>query len=675
MSRWLCGSWSLGVFLLTACASDGALAPLVSLDPENFDLRCDPCEDVYRFTNGGWLERNPIPADRGSWGTFGELSTRNELLLRQIVEDLAATPQAPGSTAQKLGDAWCSCMDELRAAAEGGQALQPFLARLTALESGADVWREVALLHADGFSPLFHLYSDQDAGDATHMLLQWRQGGLGLPDRDDYTKTDEASVALRAAYVAHVTRMLVLVGQDEASAAADAQTILALETQLAAASLGRVEQRDPHAIYHKLPVPEAAAASGLDLPLLLATVGALDVGQVNVQQPGYFTELSRLLDQVPPSTWAAYLRAHVARSLAPALSPEFVDEDFAWQGRVLAGNPEQQPRWRRCLQFVDGALGQALGEQFVARAFSPEAKRRADAMVADLRATFRERLEALDWMSAETKARALAKLDAFRVKIGYPDRWRDYSALRMDRGSHAANLLRANVFELDRQLGMAGQPVDRDDWLMGPHEVNAYYNPGLNEIVFPAGILQPPFFGEHQDDASNYGSMGAVIGHEITHGFDDEGSQYDGDGNLSNWWTPEDRAEFERRADVVRRQYDAYEALPGLHVNGSLTLGENLADLGGITIAYHAWLRSQQGKLPAQEIDGLSGPQRVFLAWAQGWRGSYRPEALRVRVTTNPHSPGNFRALGPLSNLPEFFEAFGCEPGDAMVREELARVW
>jgi len=663
-------------------AHDGtaaAIAPARSLDPANFDRSCSPCADAYQFTSGAWLVANPVPPEYSSWTVFREVAERNNLVLKQILEEAVANEGAPkGSITQLVGDYYCSCMDEARAEAEGIAPLAPEFARIAAVTDAAGLQELLAHQHAQGNGQLFAFFADQDAGDATQVIAQAYQGGLGLPDRDYYTRDDERSVKLREEYLAHVTRMFGLLGEDGPTAAAHAADVMQIETRLAQASLTNVELRDPQASYHRMSLAEAAAATpGFDWALFLQRVGAGPVSVINVAQPEFFKEAGTMLGEVPLDQWKTYLRWHLAHDYAPVLSDAFVNENFAFFGTTLTGQQELQPRWKRCLQRTDRALGEALGQAYVATTFTPKAKAKASEMVANLQAAFRDRLNAATWMSEDTRRQALQKLESFTPKIGYPDTWRDYSSLTTDRGSFALNVQRADAFEFRRSMAKIGKPVDRGEWGMSPPTVNAYYNPALNEIVFPAGILQPPYFGEAQDDAVNYGAMGAVIGHEMTHGFDDQGSQYDAQGNLRDWWTEADRAEFMRRAGVVEQQFNDYVAIDDLHVNGALTLGENIADLGGLTIAYEAYLKSLQGKPEPPPIDGFTHQQRFFLAWAQAWRTNMKPEALRLMVNTNPHSPGRFRAIGPLSNMPAFFEAFGCKDGDAMVRPEAERalIW
>lgn len=655
------------------------LPPLVSLDPAHFDLSADPCEDLDRFVNGGWKDRNPVPPEYGRYGAMTEVMERNQVLLRRILEQAGARDDAPrGSVEQLLGDFWCACMDERAVEAQGLVPVSDMLGRIQAIATRDELRSVLAHAVLQGTPLGFNLFPEQAADDATQMVLWAWQGGLGLPERDYYLRDDERSVALRAEYAGHVAAMFALLGEEPGRAAALAGTVMELETALARASLGNVELRDPRATWNPLtPVQAEALCPGFGWQWLLGRLGAGGEARINLGQPDFFVALGKLIDAAPLEDWQAYLRWHVIHEAAPYLSSEFDRENFRFYGRALAGTEAQLPRWRRCLQATDQALGFALGQAYVAEAFSPQARELAQRMVADLVEAMRERLAQLPWMSEATRAQALEKLATFTPKIGYPDTWRDYSALSIDRRSYAANAMAAAAHEMQRQLARLGRPVDRGEWFMSPQTVNAYYNPGLNEIVFPAGILQPPFFSEHQDAAQNYGAMGAVIGHEITHGFDDQGSQYDKDGNLRNWWTEEDLAEFRRRAEVLVRQYSEYVALDDLHVNGELTLGENIADLGGLRIAYLAFQRATAGQPRGPDARGFTPEQRFFMSFVQAWRGNIRPEALRLQVNTDPHSPARFRALGPLGNLPEFRAAFGCSEGDALVRPEAERaeIW
>ena len=569
-------------------------------------------------------------------------------------------------------------MDSDAAEREGVKPLADEFGRIAALASPSDVPAEVARLHIYLANPLFNFYVNQDAKNSTQVIAHIGQGGLGLPDRDYYTKDDDHSREIRSQYLAHVQKLLELAGDDASTAAAEAKTVMAMETRLAKASMTRTEQRDPNATYHRMSVSDLNdIAPGFGWKSYFSAVGKSNPGQINVGQPAFFREVSAMMSDVPLADWKTYLRWHVISAAAPWLSSAFVAENFHFHGEVLTGAKQIQPRWKRALTATDRNLGDALGMQYVKRFFPPAAKARAMAMVENLRAAFKERLKTRPWMSDDTKSKAMDKLASFRVKIGYTEKWRDYSTLTIDRGPFIANLMRASEFEWKRNLDQIGQPVDRTEWGMTPPTVNAYYNPQLNEIVFPAGILQPPFFDPEADDAVNYGGMGAVIGHEMTHGFDDEGNKFDADGNLKDWWKPVDRIAFDSRAHLLEQQYSDCVVVDTIHANGKLTLGENIADLGGLTIAYAALMKSEEGKPLPPAIDGYTPGQRFFLAYAQIWRANYRDEELRRRVILDPHSVSSLRVNCPLSDMPEFQQAFGLKTGDPMVRSESLRttIW
>jgi putative endopeptidase len=658
----------------TPAAAQEYVANARGLDRRNLDTSVRACTDFYQFANGGWLARNTIPADRSAWGSGSELVERNDSLLHRILEDAARAGAPRGTTRQKVGDFYASALDSARVDALGVAPLAPELARIDALRSTDDLQALLARWHARGMQPLFSAAVEGDLQNSDVNMLYVLQGGLGLPEKDYYLREDEKSAGIRRQYVEHVGRMLALAGAPASEAQAQAERIMAMETRLARASLGAVELRNPANLYRPTTPAEAEQATpGFAWSRYLETIG-VRTERFSFPHRAFFAEVGAMLAEVPLDDWKAYLRWHLVRDAAPYLSAPFETERFRFYGTVLQGTPQMQPRWKRARGTVDALVGEALGELYVAEAFPPEAKARAMTMIENIRAALGERLRGLEWMGPETRERALAKLATFTPKIGYPDRWRDYSALEIERGDYFGNVARATEFEARRQFARVGQPVDRGEWGMTPQTVNAYYNPLRNEIVFPAGILQPPFFDPTADDAVNYGAMGAIIGHEIMHGFDDQGSQFDAQGNFSNWWTEQDRAEFTRRAQVLVDQYGAYTVLDSLHVNGQLTLGENIGDLGGLIIAYEG-LQRALGDGPRTPIDGFTPEQRFFLSFAQAWRGTQRDEALRLQVQTDPHSPRRFRAMGPVSNMPEFAAAFGCRPGDPMVRAEPVRIW
>lgn len=671
--------------LLVALAANGqtaAPAKAKAIDPANFDTATKPCEEFYQYANGAWLAANPIPADRSRYGGFDALSDRNRDVVKGILEETSRKRDWPkGSPQQKVSDFYATGMDAAAREKAGATPLAPMLATIAKLKNADDLPAVLAELHLSGANAGFGFRVAQDAKDSTRYIGILNQGGLGLPDRDYYLKDDPKSKDLREAYRAHVAKMLELTGGAPESAKTEADVILGLETKLAQVSITRVENRDPVKTYNKRTVAALSAeAPGFDFAKFLGSMGASTSADVNVRQPAFFTGFAALARSVPVADWRTYLRWHAARAAAPFLSKAFQDEDFAFNGKKLNGTQQPEEAWRRVQAATDAALGEAVGPLYVARAFSSKSKERMRVLVENMRAALKERIEALPWMGKETKAQAQKKLAAFGVKIGYPDAWRDYSALVVSRDvSFAENVRRARVFETKRNLAKLGKAIDRTEWGMTPPTVNAYYSPSMNEIVFPAGILQPPFFFEDGDDAVNYGGIGVVIGHEMSHGFDDSGSQYDADGNLKNWWTPEDRKAYEARTDLIVKQFDAYKPLADQSINGKLTLGENIGDLGGIKIAYAALQKALAGKPKEklEKIDGFTPEQRFFLSYATIWRSHYRDESMRVQLNTNPHSPGHWRAIGPPSNLPEFYEAFGCAEGTPMRRAEADRpsIW
>lgn len=648
------------------------------VNPAHLDRSVAPSQDFFQFSNGGWVKANPIPGDQSAWGAFNELREANRRTLRDLMEEAAKTQAPKGSALQKVGDFYASGMDEAAIEKAGLKPLQPMLARIAAIRDTRALAREIGRLHLEVGSPAFSFFVGQDDKDSTSYIAQFMQGGLGLPDRDYYTLTDARSQEIRAKYLAHVARMFELLGEKPALAKAHAGVVMDLETRLAKASMTQVEQRDPHAIYHKMsPTELAKLAPGFPWDAFFKTIGLPEQKALLVRQPKFFEELGRMAKELPMAQWQTYLRWNLVRATAGELPDAFGKESFAFYGQVLSGAKERQARWKRVQSSTDGALGELVGQLYVKKAFSPEAKQKMLALVSNLRAALKDRIAQLTWMSAPTKQKAQEKLAAFNVKIGYPDTWRDYSRLEVKKGAFLANNLAAARFEFQRNLGKLGKPIDRTEWGMTPQTVNAYYDPSMNEIVFPAGILQPPFFDPKADDAVNYGGIGMVIGHEMTHGFDDQGCQYDAKGNLNNWWTEADTKAYQASTDLVKQQAAAFEVMPGLKLNGELTLGENIADLGGLKIAFEA-LKMQWAKTgkPAA-IDGFTPEQRFFLGYAQAWRSNSRPEALRMQVMTDPHSPAKYRVNGPLANLPEFLEAFQVGEGSPMARPASQRptIW
>lgn len=667
-------------FLCAAISSSlKAQAQTKAIDPANTDSTCHPCQDFYQYANGGWLERNTIPADQPRWGSFNELQEANYAALKDVLEDAARNASSnPDPDLRKLGMYYGTCMDSTAVEAAGIRPLRDELDRLGAIRDRPAIEAALARLHAMGIPAAFVFRSTADAKTSSRTIAEVYQGGLGLPDRDYYIKPDSASEMIRFQYLEHVANLLRLAGEKRSDAARSARAVARIETALAKASMSREEQRDPEAIYHLTTTADLKRmAPRFGWNSYLRHRGLAEVRELNVGQPQFLSAFDSLLRAAPPADWKAYLRWSLIANTAPALSSPLVQESFRFNSTVLRGVSEMRPRWKRCLTFTDQAVGEILGQAYVRKNFTPEAKTRALEMVRNIRAELRHRLQGLSWMSQETKTRAFAKLDSITNKIGYPDKWRDYARLDARRGPFVSNLLLARRFEVERDLNKVGRPTDRTEWAMTPPTVNAYYNPPTNEITFPAGIMQPPFFDPKADDAVNYGGMGGAIGHEIIHGFDDEGRQFDAQGNLSGWWTESDTEEFNRRADVVRRQFDGYVAIDTLRVNGKLSLGENIADLGGLLIAHGAYRRSLEGRAEPPPIDGFTGDQRFFLAWAQIWRAKLRPEFARLQLAVGPHAPPKFRTIGPLSNMPAFAKAFGCKPGDPMVRpeSERAQIW
>lgn len=649
------------------------------LDPANFDTTINPSDDFFRYANGGWMDRNPIPADQSTWGSFNELQEHNYAVLHEILENASFDGAAPAGSAERMvGDFYATGMDSVGIESGGIKPLEPEFVRIGSLRDARGLVAEFAHLATSGIGVPYGFRAAQDEKSSTDVVAHIFQAGLGLPDRDYYTKTDSNSVKLRSQYVDHVKRMLVLLGDDSAKASAEASTVMNMETAMAGASMTRVERRDPEATYHKMSTDELASSTPtIGWRSYFTDIGLAEPGRIIVGMPRFLKAVDSMVAVTPIENWKTYLRWHLIDATAEYLGSPFVNEDFAFGGKVLTGVKEMRPRWKRVLESVNRGIGEALGQLYVAKTFTPAAKARAREMVMNLKAVLHDRIAQLPWMGDSTRQRAFGKLDAFGVKIGYPDKWRDYSPLTIDRTSYVGNVLAARRFEFHRNLAKIGKPVDRTEWGMTPPTVNAYYSSTMNEIVFPAGILQPPFFDPNADDAVNYGGMGAVIGHEMTHGFDDQGRKFDAQGNLTDWWTPRDEKNFNKRAALVEKQFDEYVALDSLHVNGKLTLGEDIADLGGLKIAYEAFQKSIEGKPRPAPIDGLTAEQRFFLAWAQIWRVNIRPEALRLRLNTDPHAPGRFRCNGPLSNLDEFRKAFGVKDGAPMSRPaaERANIW
>jgi predicted metalloendopeptidase len=645
-------------------------------DFSNLDRTVSACQDFNRFANGGWITKNQIPAAYSRWGRFEVLGEQNLEILRQILDSLAKKKKLASGNEQKVADFYASCMEETKIESEGIKPLEPELQRIASVNDLLSLQDELARFHTSRVPAVFGFGAAQDFKDSKTVIAQAVQGGLGLPDRDYYTKDDEKSKQTREEYTRHIARTFELMGETPDAAAAASRTVMSIETKLAENSVTRVQRRNPEANYHPMIKAELIEMMPhFDWGRYFRNVGLPEVGKVNVGQPGFFKAADKLLTEIPVEDWKTYLRWHLVNSASPTLSSRFVEQNFNFYGKYLQGTQENLPRWKRCIASTDRALGEALGQLYVEKTFTPKARLRAQEMVKNLVEALRADLTALDWMSNETRKRAIAKLDAFVRKIGFPDKWRSYESLSVARGPYYNNAVSAGEFEFKRNLGKIGRPVDRTEWGMSPPTVNAYYNPSINEIVFPAGILQPPFYDAKADDAFNYGGIGAVIGHEMTHGFDDQGAKFDADGNLVMWWTPDDFKKFSDRTNCVVKQFSGYEVEPGLFQKGELVVGESVADLGGLTVAFMAYQKSLEGKPRPANINGFTPEQRFFLGWAQVWAQNIRPEAARLRVATDSHPLGKFRVNGPLSNMPTFAQAFGCKPGDQMVRAERCQIW
>ena len=661
----------------TSSTTLGAQATPRAVDRSNMDTTCAPCTDFYRFVNGKWQDTATIPASYPGIGVGREVYDRSLDVLHAILEDAAHDKTAAAnSNTQKLGAFYGACLDSARAEKLDAAPMAAELRRVAAITTPAMLEAEFAHLQANNVDVAFGVGTEPDFKNTKLTVAAVGQGGLGLPDREYYLNDDSASVKLRDTYRAHVARTLQLLGDTSPKSADAATRVLTLETALAKAAMPLEMQRDPKNIYHPMSVDSLAKiAHGVDWPRYFTAVGTTPKSVI-VVSPSYMTAVTGLMTSVSLATWRDYLRWRVTDAASPYISSRFVNERFAFRS-LLTGTKSLPPRWKRCMTAVDNSLGEALGAAYVAKQFPPDAKARALTMVSNLEAALRDRITTLDWMSDATRKEALAKLSAFRVKIGYPDRFRDYSTLRIPAGaSYFESAMLANQFEFRRQMAKADKPTDLNEWGMTPQTVDAYNNGLNNEIVFPAGILQPPFFSATADDASNYGAMGAIIGHEITHGYDDQGRQFDASGTLRDWWTKEDAAKYDEAAGRIRDQYSAYIVSDTFHVNGKLTLGENIADFGGLKIAYAAFEKAMTGKSRAP-VDGFTPEQRFFIAFANAWRTKIRPEAMILQSRTDPHSPGQWRVIGAISNLPEFAQAFGCKAGDPMVRGDAVRatIW
>ncbi|HXT15749.1 MAG TPA: M13 family metallopeptidase [Gemmatimonadaceae bacterium] len=654
-----------------------------AVDRANLDTTCAACTDFYTFANGGWLKRNTIPAKYSEWGAFEELQDKNEAIVREVEERAAADVKAgrvqPGTNRYKIGAFFGACMDTAAIEALGTKPIDAAMARIAAIQSSADLPAALAELeHTNGLAP-FGVGAGQDLKNSNRVIANAGQGGLSLPEKNYYTSSDTSMQRIRDRFVAHVAKMFELAGESPNDAAAHAHTVLAVETKFAEASMDRVAMRNPNAIYHLMTVAQFDTITpSIHWESFMAAQGApAGIAEINVAQPDFFRAMNGFLSSIPIDDWKTLLRWRLLNTSASYLPKRFADENFNFS-KVFTGQKEPLPRWQTCERNTNAALGEAVGQEYVSRTFSPAAKARAKTIVDNMVSVLHDRIQQLDWMSDSTKRQATEKLDAFTRKIGYPDKWRDYSKLEARPREYADNMKRLSDWAGARNWAKVGKPIDRSEWSMTPSAVNAYYNPLWNEIVFPAGILQPPFYDPDADDAVNYGAMGAVIGHEMSHGFDDQGRRFDAQGNLRDWWTKEDADKYNAQAQRVIDQFNAYTVVDATtHVNGKLTLGENIGDLGGLKIAYLAMERALAKNGRPGKIDGFTPEQRFFLGWAQAWRTLQRDESAKAQVNTDPHAPAKWRVNGPLSNMPEFARAFGCKDGDPMVRPAnlRAQIW
>jgi len=641
------------------------------------DRAVDPCTNFYRYACGGWIKKNPIPPDQAVWNVYSKLQQDNERFLWGLLEEARKPNNAKSVVEREIGNFFNACMDETAIEKAGPGPLKAAFDEIEDLRSIADLPKLLGRLHLEisANHMLFGFGSNQDYGDSTKVIAFAEAGGLGLPDRDYYTKTDAKSVETRAKYVAHIDEMFRLLGEPAQNAAMAAKIVMEIETALAEATLTRVEQRDPYQLFHKLSKAELQATTpSFSWDDYFAASGAAPIGAVNVTEPKFFAEVEALLKSRSLAAWKVYLRWHLLHEKAQYLSSPFVQANFGFFNKYLRGVDEMQPRWKRCVRYVDRNLGEALGQVFVEKTFTPDVKRRTVLMTKDVEEAMKSEIKQLPWMGKATKKRAIEKLHAVLNKVGYPAKWRDYSSIEIAPDDFLGNVNRATAFESKRQLAKIGKPVDRGEWEMTPPTVNAYYDDQMNTINFPAGVLQPPLFDAKLDDAPNFGDTGATIGHELTHGFDDEGRKFDAKGNLHDWWTKADAANFTQRADCVSDQYAQYTVIDDIKINSKLTLGEDLADLGGTLLAYIAWKHATHGQ-ELKPIDGLTPDQRFFIGMAQWACGDERPENKRVNAITNPHSPDEYRVNGVVSDMPEFAKAFSCKLPQSMVRATPCRVW
>lgn len=658
------------IALLASCGEEKKPDPAIDLS--NLDTTVVAGNDFDTYANGGWKKLNPLPADRGRFGSFDQLSELAEKQVNDLVQKTAATQNEKGSVADKIATLFNMGMDSAKIESQGIEPIKAYLQEIETLGSIQDVEAAIGRFHQMGISPLFGFYGSTDARNSTMVIAQLAQGGMGMADRDYYLNDDPHTTELRAKYVEYATKMFGLIGDDQAKAAQNAQKIMALETRLAKAAMSRLEQRDPNKIYNKMTVEQLnGIAPNINWISYFDAVGVSNPGNINLNQPEFIKEVSLMLKEVPVEDWKTYLRWNLINATAPYLSADFVNADFDFYSKAMSGTEVMRPRWKRVLGVTSDALSEAIGQLYVAQYFPAESKERMIKLVENLRVSLGERIKNLEWMGADTKQKALDKLNTINVKIGYPDKWRDYSGLEIKDDAYVLNVLRSQEFEMAYNRNKINKPVDKAEWYMPPQMVNAYYSPDMNEIAFPAAILQPPFFYKDGDDAVNYGAIGVVIGHEMTHGFDDEGRKFDKEGNLTDWWTAEDSKLFDERTRVLADQFNSFVVLDTLHADGNLSLGENIADLGGLNISYQAFKKANTQTEP---ISGFTPDQRFFLAYAHVWAQNIRDKEILRRTKEDVHSLGRFRVLGPLRNMPEFYAAFNVQPGQEMYLEDSQRV-
>ena len=662
-----------GTFI--ACSDQNQKPAEPAINVADMDTKADPGQDFDAYANNGWKKLNPLPADRARFGTFDKLAEVAEKQLNELVKETAATKNQPGSIADKTATLFNLGMDTVKIGKQGITPLKPYFEEVDKLATMDDVEIEIAKFHTYGFSPLFGFYGSTDAKNSSMVIAQLTQAGIGMPDRDYYLNDDERSKDLRAKYLVYVEKMFKLIGDDDATAKKNTETVMSLETRLAKASMTRLEQRDPNKTYNKTTTKGLIELSpSFNWNRYFVSQGVGDPGEINLNQPLFVAEVSKMIKEIPVADWKVYLRWNLINETAAYLSDDFVNTRFDFYGRAMSGTEKMRPRWKRVLGVTSEALSEAIGQLYVAKYFPAEAKERMLKLVANLRTSLGERIKNLDWMGADTKLKALEKLNAINVKIGYPDKWRDYSGLEIANDSYVENVIRSNKFETAFNHAKINKPVDKSQWFMSPQTVNAYYAPDMNEIVFPAAILQPPFFFLKGDDAVNYGAIGVVIGHEMSHGFDDEGRKYDKVGNLTDWWTAEDSKLFDAKTKVLADQFSSFVVIDSIHADGKLSLGENIADLGGLNISYQAFKLANK---ETEKIDGFTPDQRFYLAYAHVWAQNIRDKEILRRTKEDPHSLGKYRVIGPLRNIPEFYTAFNIKPGQPMFLDEAqrAKIW